>query len=431
MTKSALETEANRIGEPIEMVAPLSSAPSLADIDATRVALRDASRKPIAPSRIADAIARAISLWRDRQHPRRVDAVARITRNAGFSLPLMNDSIDALLRPFTREALATLAERVTRRGARKQAELLGFIMAGNVAGAGLHEVAIALVAGATLLVKTASNEPIFFAEFVRTLADIDPEVASRIAVFSWPRDRIDLTAAHVANCDLIVAYGDDATIASIAARNLIGFGSRVSGAVVAGSAAISSQIDTMTDLLARDVAYFEQLGCLSPHHIFVVTPRPEIASKFANEMSVAFERLSKSMPPAKIPLIDAAKILSVRENARWRRISGDTIQLMEGPQLGWTAIFDPDAAFSVSPGFRTVVISAVRDWQDLRFRLLPAKGLIEAFGFSGNQSELADFRALAGELGISYVAQVGEMQSPPLDWPHGGGAFLDAMIGVR
>jgi hypothetical protein len=343
----------------------------------------------------------------------------------------MNDSIDALMQPFTSKALAALASRVNRRGTRNPADLLGFIMAGNVAGAGLHEVAIALVTGATLFLKTASNEPIFFSEFAGTLAEIDSEVASRIAIFTWQRDHADLTSVFTAKCDRIVAYGDDNTIASLGGPKLIGFGSRVSGAVVGASVAAAPELDDRVDLLARDIAYFEQLGCLSPHHIFMVTPHSEIAGNFARRFSTALERLSKSMPPARIPLADAAKIVSIRENARWRRLAGDQIELFEGPRLEWTTIYDPAASFAVSPGFRTIVVSAVRDLDDLRERLAPAMGLIEALAFSGNQSESEEFRAIVADLDVPYVARFGEMQSPPLEWRHGGRAFLDAITGAR
>jgi hypothetical protein len=34
-------------------------------------------------------------------------------------------------------------------------------------------------------------------------------------------------------------------------------------------------------------------------------------------------------------------------------------------------------------------------------------------------------------LGIPYLCAPGEMQSPPLDWRHSGGGFLDLMVGPR
>jgi hypothetical protein len=431
MTPATFEQVESREAVSRETVSPFALPPTAAALDAACARLRDAARATLAPSRIADAIARVVALWRDRNYRRRIDAVARIASGAGFSIPLMNESLDALLRPFTPHALQAIASRAARRETTNQFGLLGFIMAGNVAGAGLHEVAIALISGAAMLIKTASNEPIFFAEFVRTLAETDPEIGARIAVFTWPRGRSDLTSTIVAGCDRIVAYGDDATIESLQSPKLIGFGSRVSGAVIFADSIAPSMLDHQLDLLARDVVYFEQLGCLSPHHVFVLTENFAVAHDFAKRISAAVERLCKSMPPARIPLIDAAKVFSVRENARWRALAGDRIALFEGPGLQSTTIFDPAASFSVSPGFRTIFVSAVRDLSEVRERLAPVKGLIEAFGLCGNQSVSANFHALANELDISYVAQFGEMQSPPLDWRHGGGAFLDVMIGPR
>ena len=432
MKDAAIDSGEYRAAESLDAVASLSIEPTIAELATACTDLRDAASKVIASSRIADAIARAVNLWRDRQYPRRADAVARIAQNAGFSVPSMNDSIDALVRPFTRAALEALAHRAPHRAGGNSSAQYGFIMAGNVAGAGMHEVAIALIAGASLLIKTASAEPIFFTEFARTLAKIDPEVGSRITVLNWSRERSDLTAIITAKCDRIVAYGDDATLSSLAhGVKLIGFGSRVSGAVIAASTIAPSQIDAIADALARDVTRFEQLGCLSPHHIFVMTPSSEVAREFAHRMSLALDRRSQSMPPARIPLSDAAKILSVRENARWRRIAGDAIQVWEAARLEWTVIFDPAASFSVSPGFRTVFVSAARDWTDLRARLVPVAGLLEAIAFAGDQADRAYFGGLVRDLGVSYIAAPGEMQSPPLDWPHGNGAFLDPMIGTR
>ena len=149
---------------------------------------------------------------------------------------------------------------------------VGFIAAGNVAGAGIHEIAIALMAGARVLIKTASAEPIFFAEFARTLAEIDRDGwrAYRSASLGSRADRPD----RGDDCELRVGGGvrrrRDDRVASQSA-NVIGFGSRVSAALIA-DAIVASRIDGVAESLARDVALFEQLGCLSLHHVFVVSP---------------------------------------------------------------------------------------------------------------------------------------------------------------
>jgi hypothetical protein len=386
----------------------------------------------IGPERMADALARTFELWRQRDYARRRDAVREIAHSAGYSIAMLDTSIDALLRPFTREALETMAVWLSL-GREHRPRTVGFIAAGNVTGAGMHEVAIALMAGAHVAIKTASAEPVFFAEFARSVAEIDPDAGARIQVLQWDRSRTDLTAALIENCEIVVAYGDDATTASLRRSNVIGYGSRVSAAVVAPGAMAPLQFNRMVELLARDVVLFEQLGCLSPHQVFVMSSADNAARDFAVRIAAALERIGKSMPPARIPLRDAVEIRGVRERARWRAIAGEPVELFEGRGLEWTMVFErrPDASapFKISPGFRTVHVTAVREFGDFLQSLTPMSGRIEAMAVAGDESgEIG--RALAA-MGIPYVCGPGEMQSPPLDWRHGGGAFLDAIVGAR
>jgi hypothetical protein len=415
-------------------VAGLASS-RLVESDIASAAARVRGAESINPGadRMAQALARAFELWRDRDYARRREAIAAIARSARYSVAMLENSIDALLKPFTSDALKSIAARVSSSGGIDRPRTVGFIAAGNVTGAGIHEIAIALVAGAGVVVKTASAEPIFFAEFARTLAEIDRDARARIEVFHWSRARADLTAALIANCERVVAYGDDLTIESLHNRpNVIGFGSRVSAAVVAPGAINPPRIDRVAELLARDVALFEQLGCLSLHHVFVVSHTGAAARDLAIRMSAALERMGKSMPPAKIPLRDAAEIRGLRERARWRRIAGEPVELFEGDRLEWTVVFElRPGSFEVSPGFRTVHVTGVRDLGEFRDCLAGVSGRIEAMAVAGDESEAADIGATVEAIGIPYVCAPGEMQSPPLDWRHGGGGFIDMMVGAR
>jgi hypothetical protein len=385
--------------------------------------------------RMAGALARAFALWRSRDYTRRRHAIAAIAHSAGYSVALLENSIDALLKPFTTDALESMAARISAGCEIERPKTVGFIAAGNVAGAGIHEIAIALIAGARVVIKTATAEPIFFAEFARTLAEIDRDAGARIEVLHWSRERTDLTAALVANCELVVAYGDDATIESLHRSNVIGFGSRVSAAVVAAGAVDPSRIDRVADLLARDVALFEQLGCLSLHHVFVVNAADGATRELAIRMSAALTSMGESMPPACIPLRDAAEIRGVRERARWRAIAGAPLELFEGRGLEWTLVFEPrpdlDEPFKVSPGFRTVHVTGVRDLGEFRDCVAGVSGRLEAIAVAGDKSEDIEIRAAIEEIRIPYVCAPGEMQSPLLDWRHGGGRFLDMMVGPR
>ena len=398
------------------------------DIASTVRRIRSALAVPLEARRIASSIARAAAAWRDRENHRRRNAAKEMSLHTGFSTRLLDESIDALLRPFSAEALDTLVNK-----ARHRAELVSFVMAGNAAGAGIHELVIALLAGAGVLIKSASSEPVFFAAFAETLREIDPELGRRIAVFNWSRENRELTAHLIASADLLVAYGNDSTIAALTGdRMFIGFGSRVSAAALAIDNAGERELSELAAKVAHDAALYEQLGCLSPHHVFIVGSTIDSARNFAQLVVAELERIANQLPgPAQIPLRDAAAIRRVREVARWRAIAGEPIGLFEGPRLSWTLIFDPDASFSVSPGYRTLFVSVVSDAVELVRRLDAAAPYLESLAIAADELIGAAIQAALEPFGIPLICKLGEMQSPPLEWRHGGGRFLDLMTTAR
>lgn len=401
--------------------APVSDQATEAAISGAISRMRARAAEVHDPRRAASVLASVLEQWRARDFAPRRAAVAQISASLGFSAALLDESLDALLAPFTLDALRSFAA-----DAAEHHEVIGFIMAGNAPGAGLHEVAIALVCGAGVVIKTATQEPHFFAQLVHSIRECDARLGSMIEVFNWGRADRALTAALLGGASRIVAYGDDATLLAIGGERLVGFGSRLSGAIVTRAIRGGAQIRAVAAALARDVTLFEQLGCLSPHHVFVEGESDGRAREFAHALANAIAALALSAPaPESMALEDSAALRRARETARWRTIAGQEVELIEGPGVTWAVIFDRDAAFSPSPGFRTVYVSPFRDREDLRARLAPAAGRLEAFSVAGDDDALiGDLRAL----GVSYIAAPGAIQSPPLTWRHGGGVFLDSMM---
>jgi Acyl-CoA reductase (LuxC) len=374
------------------------------------------------PTSAAGVLAAVLERWRQRDFPARRAVVEQISAGLGFSAPLLDASLDALLAPFTLDALRSFAADAAERR-----EVIGFIMAGNVPGAGLHEITISLICGAGVIIKTATQEPYFFAQLARSIRECDARLGSMLEVFNWGRADHALTAALTSGANRIVAYGDDATLTAIGGERIVGFGSRLSGAIVTRAIRGDVQFSAIAAALARDVTLFEQLGCLSPHHVFVEDDSGSRAREFARALADALAAFALSATaPESVTLEDAAALRRARETSRWRGIGGEEVELIEGPGVAWVVMFDRDAAFSPSPGFRAVYVSPFRDREDLRARLAPAADRLEAFSLAGDLGDDALPRDLVA-LGVSYIAAPGAIQSPALAWRHGGGAFLDSM----
>jgi len=389
--------------------------------------LRGWAAERIDPRRVADALGRACARWREPAFDRRITTLARAAAAAGQSEALLGASLDALLASFTPQSLNDLARELRARDG-----LIGVILPGNVIGAGLHELVQALIGGAGLIVKAASEEPLFFVEFRRTLAAIDAEVAARIQVLVWTRLDREATVALARVCDRVAAFGDDETMAAVAAiagPKLIDFGSRLSGALLSHEAICGPHAQSNAAALARDVALYDQRGCLSLHHVFVETSSVRDAQVFAGILAREMAVLARSMAtPAIAPIADTVAARGVRENARWRAIGGAPVVLWEGEGLGWTVILDPEADFEASPRCRTVRVSVVASHDELAQRLASAAGRLEGFAIADPAGRLGHLRALLQSLGVSYFCRPGRLQSPPPSWPHGGGRFLNLMV---
>jgi hypothetical protein len=375
-------------------------------------------------------------------------AIRRIAAKSGYSASLLSLSLRALVRPL--HEAAELASKV-----RPRRELLGFIMPGNVPGAGLHELMTALAAGCAAIVKTSSSEPVFFSELAATLRELDSrfgtDFGARIEVFNWAREHTGLTDALLESCDRVIAFGDDATILQLQelAQNgrVIAFGSRFSGAAVMREAAQGLAIARTAEALALDCAMFDQRGCLSPHHIFV----EQHAREFAVQLAAAFSKLDSLFggngAPRKLELEDAAAIRRARETARWRMLGGASVELWEDRNFQWTVVFDEAASFTPSPGFCTVYVSPFSNPADLERRLGPVHGRLEGFVITACEPAVREsisslrinrfsepagsqaVREIVKRCGATYICPPGEMQSPPLDWPHGSGEFIRLFIG--
>ncbi|MFL6293674.1 MAG: acyl-CoA reductase, partial [Thermoanaerobaculia bacterium] len=188
---------------------------------------------------------------------------------------------------------------------------------------------------------------------------------------------------------------------------VVGYGPKTSLAVINGE---------IGDL-ARDVALFDQRGCLSVAAVYTAGDAEELAARLAEDLA----NLARQWPPGPADPAALAAVQQARLEAEMRGL-----RMAHLPILSGTVVVDPDPAFRPSPGLRTVRVHPLADLDRLPGILSPWKGKLQGAALAGEDAwRLAP--ALAG-LGISRCAAPGELQSPDVTWHNGGIHPLRALI---
>src|SRR5271170_7805592 len=112
-----------------------SPAPPSTSVAIAQAASHVRSAERCTPDRVAAALRDTVKRWRRREFAPRGESLAGLASAFGMSRALLDESLDALLEPVTATSLEALAAKLPVAD-----RLFGFVMPGNVPGAGIHEV---------------------------------------------------------------------------------------------------------------------------------------------------------------------------------------------------------------------------------------------------------------------------------------------------
>lgn len=308
--------------------------------------------------------------------------------------------------------------------------LIVHILAGNIPGIGVLSISYALMVKSASLVKLSASEPIVTPLFAQSLAEVAPDLASCIAVVLWTGGNEAIESVAFQCSDAVVAYGSATTIAAIRNRlppttRLIPYGHRISMAV------IDAQHCT-TDValaLARDIAMFDQQGCLSPQLIFV-EGATENALEFGRLLASALNRVAMELPPGRHIHERASNI------QQWRMVyqmAGAHLITSEH-SVDWTVIVlqQPVAATPFAHSLicppRTTLLRTFMNEQELISELEPLRPFLSTAGCAISDGKKAHLFETLARMGITRICAVGDMQSPPATWHHDGRPNLADLI---
>lgn len=296
------------------------------------------------------------------------------------------------------------------------------ILAGNLPGAGLDSIIFTLLVKSATLVKTASSSAALPQLFARTLARVDRELAECLAVVTWSGGSTALEEVVFSHADLVIASGADESLASIRQRvhgRFIGYGHKVSFSVIGKEALAQSQ--QLAHAAAYDVALFDQQGCLSPQLIYVEEGGAINPKEFAALLAQGLAYWQQELPRGTIPQNASAAIRRVRDEAEWQALAGKDVALFASSHgTEWTVIYEADPTFRPSPLYRTIRVKPFTSLPQLSALLTPWHPHLEAAGVAMSREHLLATAEVLGRAGVSRICPLGQLQTPPLSWRHGG-----------
>ena len=317
----------------------------------------------------------------------------------------LNGALQAVLQGVAGRPAATLWQRAADwEPAGGDSAPAWVVLASNLPALAVQPLLSALVTARAVVLKSPSAEPFFAAQFVRALCAREGALQDALVALTWRGGDRTLEAPLLAGCDPIVAYGETATLADLERRasgHLVGYGPKTSLAIVSHEAdpALAARG------LARDIALFDQRGCLSVAAVYT----DGAASTLATELAIALRHQASELPPGPTDLAAASALQQLRGEAQMRGLESHLLALNTG-----TVLVEPKLNFQPSPGLRTVRVHPVDRLTSIPALLSPWRGRLQGAALAGAAAwELTE--PLRG-LGFSRFANPGELQLADASW---------------
>ena len=290
----------------------------------------------------------------------------------GFSRATLQKGLDNFFRQFTPENFHALlvqelgdarqldrfvaggsGEKSNRAALAVGPELLVHITAGNLPNPALMSMVLGLLTRSAQFVKCAHAAAFLPRLFAHSIYDADAKLGACLEIAEWRGGNADLETAMFAEADCVTATGSDETLAAIRARlpfktRFLGYGHRVSFGFVAHEVLSGFHTRQIVSRTTDDVVAWNQLGCLSPHVVYVQTGGEGSPEKFAELLADELERREQTEPRGELPPEHAAAIASRRGIYEVRAAhSPETTQhWCSRDSTAWTVIYED---FAVRP----------------------------------------------------------------------------------
>lgn len=391
--------------------------------------------------------------WLQPEYPFRKMALENGPAATGFSQRTLANGLENFFKQFTPEnfnallvqelgharrldeIVSTSAEEKLSRGAMARGpEMLAHITAGNIPNPTLMSIALGVLTRSAQFVKCASGAAFLPRLYAHSLYDAEPKLGACLEIAAWRGGRADIEKALFEEADCITATGSDEALAAIrhhvpARARFLGYGHRLSFAYIASEALSSFQAKKTVARAAADIVAWNQLGCLSPHVIYVELGGGVAAEHFAEMLADELAKREESEPRGEVPAETAATIASRRAFYEVRAAhSPETRFWRSENSTAWTVVYEVDARFQLSCLNRFIYVKGVSNLKTALENADAVRGKVSTVGIAAGEETARELAAQLAAWGVSRVCSLGQMQNPPLTWRHDGRPALGDLV---
>jgi hypothetical protein len=384
-------------------------------------------------------------LWREPNDRFRQLALQHSPAATGFPGAVLTAGLDAMFAEWTPENFERLlvqefgdanrlerfadcgANADARRAARVLApEFIVHVGAGNLPCPAIMSLVFGVLLRSAQFLKCATGTSFVPRLVAHALREVEPALGACLEIAEWHGGNAPLEDALFAEADCVTVTGSDETIAAVRARlpgriRLAAYGDRVSFGYVTREALAGIALTSTLAAAAGDIAAWNQMGCLSPHVIYVETRGRIAPEEFAEMLAGELARREALDPRGPISEAEAAGITTRRHLYALRAAHAfDTRQWHSQGSTAWTVVCETDPRFQISCGHRFVYVKGVNAPNEAMEGADAWRGRVSTVGLAASEPRVRDVAEQFAQWGVSRLCPIGRMQQPPLFWRHDG-----------
>ncbi|HVU08469.1 MAG TPA: acyl-CoA reductase [Verrucomicrobiae bacterium] len=391
--------------------------------------------------------------WLDEEFSFRKFALEN-SKTIGFSPATLQKGLDNFFKQFTREnfhallvqefgdakrldAICSTAaeEKFSRAAIARAPEFQVHIGAGNIPNPTLTSIIFGLLLRSAQFVKCASGASFLPRLFAHSIYDADPKLGACLEIAEWRGGNHNLEESLFAEADCVTATGSDETLEKIRKQlplktKFLGYGHRVSFGFVAHEVLHGARAKKIVSAAADDVIAWNQLGCLSPHVIYVQLGGEVSPEHFAQLLAEELERREASEPRGEIFTEESAVIAHRRGIYEVRAAHSPelTRHFCSKDSTSWTVIYEVDARFQLSCLNRFIYVKPVADLKTALENADGVRGKVSTVGIAAPEEKNSEIAIQLARWGATRICPLGQMQNPPLAWRHDGRPALSDLV---